>query len=175
MPSAVAEEAPPWMAIMEEIIDIRRQLSEQQLAPVLALQEMPGMRMIGVVRTRTAAGYGSLDTGETATGVAWLLREWLERHATDPTERTVIRVHGESMEPTLPDSTSILVDRLRRECRNGRSFVLRTEDGLVVKRTMRDGDERLLASDNPASVPVPCCPSQVEVIGEVRWMSRTLS
>ena len=170
--SAMAEEAPPWVAIREDIADIRRRLDDQQLAPVLALQEMPGMRAVGVVRTSAAAGHGSLQTGETATGVAWFPREWLERRAIDPTVCTVIRVHGESMEPTLPDSASILVDRSRRECRDGRIFVLRTEDGLVVKRTVRNGDEWLLASDNPSWDPVPCRPSQVEVIGEVKWMAR---
>ena len=169
-------EPPAWAAdLLAEMADIRRQLADQQLSPVLALQEMPGMRAVGVVRTSAAAGHGSLDTGETATGVVWFPREWLEQRGIDPAACTVIRVHGESMEPTLPDSASILVDRSRQECRDGRIFVLRTEDGLVVKRALRDGDRWLLASDHPAWNPLPFDPPEVEVVGEVRWMSRTLS
>ena len=42
------------------------------------------------------------------------------------------------MEPTLVDGCSILVNQTGRRRRVGRIFVVRTDDGLVVKRAGKD-------------------------------------
>ena len=80
----------------------------------------------------------------------------------------VISVSGDSMEPTLPDGCSILVDRSSTELREGRIFVVRTADGLAVKRAVLGDGRWFLQSDNRfwESVPVR---DDDEVIGEVRW------
>ena len=58
---------------------------------------------------------------------------------------------GESMEPTLPDGCVILMDRNRTRRRKDHIFVLRTDDGLIVKRLGKDQQGNwLLASDHPA-------------------------
>ena len=85
----------------------------------------------------------------------------------------LIVVTGDSMEPTLPDGSSILVDRSSTELREGRVFVLRTADGLVVKRVRRVGDGWRLCSDNPAWEPVPLGPEDT-VVGQVRWAGRPI-
>ena len=48
------------------------------------------------------------------------------------------------MEPTLVDGCSILVNQASQRRRVGRIFVVRTEEGLVVKRARKDraGDRR---------------------------------
>ena len=79
----------------------------------------------------------------------------------------VISVTGDSMDPTLPDGSGILVDRGSSELRDGRVFVIRTEDGLVVKRVrFRDGSW-WLHSDNSSWDPIPLG-SDAAVVGEVR-------
>ena len=76
------------------------------------------------------------------------------------------------MEPTLPDGCSILIDRNRRERREGRIYVMRTEDGVVVKRLGRDQDGNWnILSDNQVWPPIPWT-TDVKVIGEVRWAAR---
>ena len=81
---------------------------------------------------------------------------------------------GESMEPTLPDGCVILVDRNRTKRYRGHIFVVRTEDGLVVKRAGKDeGGGWQLVSDRPEWKPQPW-PYGAEVIGEVKWMAREL-
>ena len=77
------------------------------------------------------------------------------------------------MEPTLPDGCVILLDRNRTRRHAGHIFVVRTEDGLVVKRAGKDQDGWRLVSDHPAWAPVPW-PQTAELIGEVKWMSREL-
>jgi phage repressor protein C with HTH and peptisase S24 domain len=75
------------------------------------------------------------------------------------------------MEPTLPDGCSILVDRSSTELRDSRIFVLRTADGLVVKRARSEDGRWVLAGDNPDWVPAPLADDD-SVVGEVRWSGR---
>ena len=88
----------------------------------------------------------------------------------------VIGVKGESMEPTLTDGCSILIDRNRRSRRVGRIFVVRTDDGLIVKRAgkSRAGNWQLV-SDNPDKQEWPTLRwrDDADIIGEVKWAART--
>ena len=132
------------------------------------------VRHIELVELAAAAGSGAEVYDETVVSRLAFRHDWLTERGIDPTQCHVIRVAGDSMEPTLPDGCSILVDRNRREPQQDRVFVLRTEDGLVVKRLARDAKGRWqLVSDNPAHPTAPLLYG-AEFIGEVRWMGRTL-
>ena len=135
----------------------------------------PGARQIEVRELAAAAGGGALELDEAVTGHLAFQRTWLERHGIDPTRCTVIGVKGESMEPTLPDGCSILVDRSRRRRLVGRIYVVRSPDeGIVVKRLAKDdGGGWLLGSDHPAWKPVPW-PDGADIIGAVRWFAKML-
>ena len=77
-------------------------------------------------------------------------RDWLRKHGLDPRQCCVLEVMGESMEPTLVDGASILVNLARQRRRAGRIYVIRTDDGLIVKRAAKDADGAWqLVSDNP--------------------------
>ena len=121
----------------------------------------------------SAAGVGAEVYDETPIGLLWFRNDWLLSHSIDPEQSNIISVRGASMEPTLPDGCSILVDRKRREPQEGRIYVMRTEDGLVVKRVGLDEEDRWeLRSDNPDWRATPMSP-EAEVVGEVRWVART--
>jgi phage repressor protein C with HTH and peptisase S24 domain len=98
---------------------------------------------------------------------------WLRSQALNPEFCEVISVLGNSMEPTLPDGSSILVNRDSKELRDGTIFVLQTSDGLVVNRVREINDSWILGSDNAAWPPVPLDVSDV-VIGEVIWNARMI-
>ena len=119
-----------------------------------------------------AAGGGAAIYDETVTATVPFRREWLRRHRIDPRTASVIGVRGESMEPTLPDGCSIIVDRGRRDLRPGRIYVMRTEEGLVVKRVRHNAQGWWLMSDNPRWAPL-LLTEETDVIGEVRWAART--
>ena len=126
-----------------------------------------------VLEIASAAGVGAEVFDETPVGLLWFRNDWLASHAIDPKQCNVISIQGDSMEPTLPDGCSILVDRKRREPNEGRIYVMRTEEGLVVKRLGKDEKGRwLVVSDNPDWPPAPLLYG-TDIIGEVRWLGRT--
>ena len=106
-------------------------------------------------------------------GLAWFARLGLDRLGLDATKCAIIRVRGDSMEPTLPDGCSIMFDRSRRIRRDRGIYVVRTNGGLIVKRAARRGNAWVIASDNPAVAP-EMWPAGVDVVGEVVWVARTL-
>lgn len=137
--------------------------------------DLPGARHIEIREADVAAGGGAVNLDEAPVkGYLAFQRAWLDRHALDPTQCVVIEVRGESMEPTLPDGCSILVDFGTKRWRKGRIFVFLTGDGLIVKRADEsETGERLLASDHPAWAPV-VLPGDASILGEVAWTARTL-
>ena len=119
------------------------------------------------------AGSGAEVYDETVMARVPFRRAWLRRHEINPRYCHIIGVRGDSMEPTLPNGCQVIVDRKRREPHEGRIYVMRTEDGLVVKRLNQD--ERglwMVESDNPDWLTTPMLYG-TEIIGEVRWSART--
>ena len=129
-------------------------------------------RHIEIHQVEASAGGGRLLDDAPITGHLAFQRTWLRRRSIDPRRATVITVSGDSMEPTLPDGCSILVDHNRYTRRKGRIFVLETDDGLIVKRAGREKADWLIISDNPYWPPATW-PDDARIIGEVRWAART--
>ena len=78
------------------------------------------------------------------------------------------------MEPLLHENASILVDRRRTRRLTNRIYVVRTDDGVVVKRAGRDEDGGWqLLSEHPSWEPA-AWPSDAETIGQVVWTARSL-
>ena len=130
---------------------------------------------VGVSELAGGAGGGTVVDDERITGRVKFRREWLDRHGLAAGDCRV-KVLGESMEPTLVDGRSILVNQATRRRRAGRIFVVRTDDGLVVKRAGKDrAGAWQLVSDNPNKQTWPTVgwPADAPVIGEVKWAART--
>ena len=131
---------------------------------------------IGVSEFASAAGDGAFFDSERVTGRIKFRRTWLARHGLVARNCRVIKVRGESMEPTLVDGCSILVNLGSRRRRVGRIFVVRTDDGLIVKRAGRDAAGAWqLVSDNPDRRVWPnrAWPPDAVIVGEVKWTART--
>ncbi len=131
---------------------------------------------IGVSPITPAAGSGAVVDDERITGGLKFRRDWLRKHGLDPRQCRVLQVMGESMEPTLVDGASILVNLARQRRRDGRIYVVRTEDGLIVKRAGKDPTGAWqLVSDNPDKRiwPTRPWPLDAPMIGEVKWTGRT--
>ena len=144
------------------------------VTPPGGARDLSGIRWVEARPLAAAAGGGAVIEDEAVNGYLAFSRSWLASRGIDPTRCVVIDVTGDSMEPTLPMGSSILVDRAQRRRRSDHIYVFRTEDGLLlVKRAVRHQRGWVMASDNPE---YPSAPWQAdaEVIGEVRWMARSI-
>lgn len=138
-------------------------------------RETAGVRFIDCYDVpAAAAGRVRLDDS-TRSGCLAFRRNWLELHHLDAARCAVVHVHGDSMEPTLNDGSTILVNRAQRRRRSGCLFMVRTSEGLLVNRVVKDAAGRWqLVADTREAAPRPW-PDDAEVLGQVRWGTRTWS
>ena len=77
---------------------------------------------------------------------------WLRKHGLRAHMCRIVRVAGEAMEPTVPDGCAILIDTASTDRRDGRIFVVRSGDELIIRRLVHDPEAGwLLRSDNRRS------------------------
>ena len=159
----------------EAVLDALRRQAEREPRYPLAEPEAPNARPVQMPHLAAAAGAGAVDLDAVDSEIfLWFRRSWLDRMGLDPTQCLVIDVRGESMEPTLPEGCSILVNRAQHRRLIGKLFVVNADTGLVVKRAGKDSEGHwLLESDHPAWDSV-LWPEDAELIGRVRWMARAL-
>ena len=122
---------------------------------------------------RTAAGTGAVVHGEYVKSMIEFPLSWLRERGLQPGQCRVITVVGESMEPTITDGASILIDLQSRLRRNGRIYVIRIgNDELIMKRAVRDPEAGwLIVSDNPdkKTYPTQPWPDDASIVAEMKW------
>ena len=132
---------------------------------------------VAISEINTSAGVGAVVHDEHVTGRMKFPYRWLSQRSLRPAMCRIIRVTGESTEPTLPDGSAILIDLASKNRQDGKIFVIRIGDELVVKRTILGPEANwLLLSDNRnkrmwATRPWP---EDAQIIGEVKWLGRSL-
>jgi len=120
-----------------------------------------------------SAGNGSFFNQEQISSYLKFRNDWLTREGLHQKDLVAIRVSGDSMDGTLADGDTVLIDRSRKKPDG--VFVIRIGDSLRIKRLqkMTDGSIRL-SSDNPIYQPEVIHPdnmSQVEIVGQCYWRS----
>ncbi|WP_231639071.1 S24 family peptidase [Sphingomonas profundi] len=129
---------------------------------------------------RASAGHGAATDNERPVARLGFHPGWLrEVTGGSPAGLSMIRVSGDSMSPTLADGDEILVDGTdaAERLRDG-IYVLRVDDGLVVKRLAINPAARsiTIVSDNPAYPTWPDRdPAEIELIGRAVWVGRRIA
>lgn len=134
-------------------------------------------RLVEIPRidARASAGPGGLVEQDYAESSMRLDEALLRELRVRPDDASMIEVVGDSMQPTLSEGDSILVDRSDRRGVAGGIHIVRYEGVLQVKRIDRGRSGIRLISDNPRYAPVPVTnPEALAVIGRVVWLSRRL-
>lgn len=135
------------------------------------------LRTVPRLAVGASAGAGALNDAEALAGKVGFDESWLRRMGLDPARLSLIRVEGDSMQPTLDDGDDIMVDTAAadRAVKKG-IYVLRLDGTLMVKRLLPGkGGKLSILSDNPAFPPLEdIAASDVTVIGRVVWVGRKL-
>lgn len=126
-----------------------------------------------------SAGAGALAGEEVRVGAIGFDPAWLRREGLAPDRLSVVRVAGDSMEPTLFDGDEIMVDTGdgAERLRDG-IYVIRIDDEVKVKRLSRaPGRGRVsVVSDNPAYPRFDdVALGDVRIVGRVVWTGRRLA
>lgn len=138
-----------------------------------------GMVEIPILDLEASAGFGAIASRENAYTRFGFDERWLQSlTAAKPANLSIIRVAGDSMEPTLSAGDEVLVDASEQALRlRDGIFVLRADDSLMVKRVaITPGSRRItIASDNPA-YPTwsDIDPAEIHIVGRVIWFGRSL-
>ena len=127
---------------------------------------------------QVAAGHGSLAGDESPTRELAFRRKWLRFRGLNEKDLALVFAKGDSMEPTISDNETVMVDTSERKLRDGHIYVIRNGDHLLVKRIQtlwNDGVQ--LLSDNKEYPPQEISSSDLEsleVIGKVVWVGKDL-
>ena len=141
--------------------------------PVVDLVHVP------VLDVAASAGHGALAEMESKTAQFGFDEDWLKKLTqSKAASLSIIRVLGDSMEPTLFDGDEVMVDLGdgQSRLRDG-IYVLRMDDMLSVKRVAIEpqGKRVSVLSDNPAYPSWRGLEKRtINIVGRVLWFGRAL-
>ena len=127
---------------------------------------------------RASAGTGAAVPGiEQADGVVAFSMPFLRDQGANPERCSIIWARGDSMLPTIPDGSILVVDCSQTDVVNGCIYVLNVDDDLLVKRVRRRLDATVeIVSDNAIYPPETIRAEQLRslrVVGRVVYFCRT--
>jgi phage repressor protein C with HTH and peptisase S24 domain len=127
--------------------------------------------VLPVYDVEVSAGDGSICYGEQPLYYFAYRKDWLKTRGLFEKNLHVVVAKGDSMEPTISDGESILVNTADKHCKDGFIYVIRSGDILWVKRIQKQLDSSLLLiSDNKIYPPMRLNldeSNDVEIIGKV--------
>lgn len=133
--------------------------------------------LIPMVSGKISAGKGLAPVEEEEVEIKLAFRiDWLKRKG-DYTRMSLIRVEGDSMEPTLFSGDIVLVDGNRNFVDlHGGIYAFYANDSIMIKRIQLLFNEKKLKiiSDNPKYEPIIVPPDDIHVIGKVIWIGREI-
>lgn len=189
------EPAPAWVAELRADLtgEIRRLAGDESIPdtpPLIAdgslagdlvwsrePREMRGVRFVDCYEVPPAPppGRGARLDDSTRAGCLAFRQSWFDHHRLDPDRCAVVHVHGDSMEPTFADGSTILINRAQFRRRSDAIFLVHAAGRLVVARAAKDASGRWRLSTDRRSGQPPPWPDGAEILGQVRWGTRTWS
>ena len=157
-------------------------VSEELLGGPPPDRRLVGRHLVAVphLTVGASAGPGAIAEDERPGAHFGFDPKWLRTVGAGDVQRlSIIRVEGDSMEPTLADGDEILVDASegRDRLRDG-IYVLRMDDALIVKRLALNPASRRVSikSDNAAYPSWPdCALKSIDIVGRVVWAGRRIA
>lgn len=126
---------------------------------------------------QVSAGNGSFpQEHEQPTRRLAFRKRWLSFRGLQAKDLVMVFAKGDSMEPTISDNNTLMVDTSDTRPQDGRIYVIRHGDQLVVKRTQLVlGSGVRLISDNkayPEQVVDLDASDELSVVGRVVWIGK---
>lgn len=118
---------------------------------LIDLDSHPDLVPIRTVKLRLQAGVTgfAVENDETEGEPLYFRAKWLQAKGLKPNKLVVIKVMGQSMEPTLYQGDVVVANTADTEPKDGKVFAINYEGEAVIKRMVRDNGTWWLTSDNP--------------------------
>lgn len=127
-------------------------------------------------RVEVSAGPGSAINEDKPTRYLAFRHKWLRYHQLKPDNLALVFARDDSMEPTIHDNNTVIIDTNQTELVDGSIYVIRTDNHLVVKRVQKLINKgALLLSDNKECKEQMLEASEANdltVIGRVVWIGK---
>lgn len=118
---------------------------------------------------------GGTDLSKETNSYLSFQSQWI-RHKGPSSQMAIIKVHGDSMSPAIPDGAVVLVDESRTSFARGKVFVVTHNNELKVKRLdIQDGLRVLLSDDGITPPEVVELGDQFKIEGRVLWTAHEVS
>jgi phage repressor protein C with HTH and peptisase S24 domain len=114
------------------------------------LENNPDYPTIKRVKLKVSAGITgfTIDSYEPDTSLQAFKADWFFKHGFKPEKLLALTVSGESMEPTLYDGDTVVVNTADTSLKDGEVFVFNLDGEVVIKRAVKDSGQWWLDSDN---------------------------
>ncbi|QUN06463.1 helix-turn-helix domain-containing protein [Shewanella yunxiaonensis] len=133
--------------------------------------------LIPVYQVSVSAGNGSFVGEEHSDKHLAFRRRWLTMRGFDEQDLAVVMANGDSMEPTIPNKSTLVVHTGRKQPTDGNIYVIRNGDQVWVKRIQVKPGAWLLLSENklypPIEIPMTE-QNQFEIVGQVVHISKDI-
>jgi phage repressor protein C with HTH and peptisase S24 domain len=129
------------------------------------------------VKLRLSAGITgfSIEPDESDGNPISFRKEWFFNHGYQPDRLIAIGVKGDSMEPTMSQGDTVVINTAERTPKDGKIFAVNYEGEAVIKRMERNIGQWWLVSDNPDQRQYPrkvCSGEACLIIGRVVVLQR---
>ncbi len=143
-----------------------------------AEDEANNLIMIPMVEARLSAGGGSFETGMEHVRHYAFRFDFLRRKGT-PSSMVLLRVAGDSMQPSIMHNDVVLIDQSQTTPQPGSMYAVSVEDMVYLKTVNAVPGKIILSSINPLYSPIEvdsCEQTQdlVRIIGRAIWLGREL-
>lgn len=130
---------------------------------------------VPMVETQLSAGGGCFVLSENIEGYYAFRKSWLRRIASSIKSLVLMRVQGRSMDPTIQDGDTVMIDTGRQVIKEGLLYALRFDSTVMIKRlSFRPGGRIQVISDNRQEYdPFEADLSELHVIGQIVFFCRT--
>ncbi|KZN50727.1 helix-turn-helix transcriptional regulator [Pseudoalteromonas luteoviolacea] len=152
----------------------------ESLHPVVKLDEFnDAFALVPGYHVSVSTGHGAFNDQTQVSRHLAFRKKWLEYKNLEKSKLAVVFAKGDSMEPTIHNNNTILVDLSDKKLSEGLIYVVRLGEELYAKRLQQylDGSVRLI-SDNKEYVEQVVKPDemeQLEIIGKVVWIGKDLT
>lgn len=127
---------------------------------------------------QAAAGQGVFPDQEHPSRKLAFRHKWLRYKGLNEKDLVLVFAKGDSMEPTISDNNTLMIDTSQRDLMDGSIYVIRTNSHLIVKRVQTLWNKGiLLLSDNKEYETQQVEPNEaddLEVIGKVVWVGKDM-